>query len=84
VAEVSDALATYRIQVGFSDGAEGGADLSDFAADGVFNAWQADKFFAQAHLGPGRQIRWNDEIESCPDTVYLRLTGKTPEEVSQV
>jgi hypothetical protein len=75
------ALPNYRIRVAFSDGAEGVVDLSDLVGQGVFKAWEDQKFFAQAHLGRGRQIRWNDEIELCPDAVYMRLTGKTPEEV---
>jgi hypothetical protein len=73
------ALPNYRIQIAFSDGAEGVVDLSDLAGQGVFKAWEDAKFFAQAHLGPGRQVRWNDEIELCPDAVYMRLTGRNPE-----
>lgn len=75
------ALPNYRMRVAFSNGAEGVVDLSDLVGQGVFKAWEDQYFFAQAHLGPGRQIRWNDEIELCPDAIYMRLTGKTPEEI---
>jgi Protein of unknown function (DUF2442) len=75
------ALSDYRVHVAFSDGAEGVVDLSDLVGRGVFKAWEDENFFAHAHLGPGRQIRWSDEIELCPDAVYLRLTGKNPEEL---
>jgi len=75
------ALPNLRIKVVFSDGAEGSVDLSDLAGQGVFKAWEDEKFFAQVHVGPGRQIRWNDEIELCPDAIYLKLTGKTPEDL---
>jgi len=75
------ALPDYRIRVAFSDGAEGSVDLSDLVGKGVFEAWKDKGFFAGVHLGPGRQIRWSDDIELCPDAVYLRLTGKTPEEL---
>ena len=75
------ALTNLRIKVVFSDGAEGSVDLSDLAGQGVFKAWEDEKFFAQVHVGPGRQIRWNDEIELCPDAIYLKLTGKTPEDL---
>jgi hypothetical protein len=74
-------LPNYRIQIAFSDGAEGVVDLSGLVGQGVFKAWEDANFFAQAHLGAGRQIRWNDEIELCPDAIYMRLTGKAPEEV---
>ena len=75
------ALPNYRIKVTFSDGAEGSVDLSDLVGQGVFEAWKDEKFFGEVHIGPGRQIRWNDEIELCPDAVYLRLTGKSPEDL---
>jgi|GEM_PF-266348 len=75
------ALPGYRINVVFSDGAQGAVDLSDLAGRGVFKAWKDERFFAGVYLGPGRQIRWSEEIELCPDAVYMRLTGKTPEEL---
>jgi len=75
------ALPNLRIKVVFSDGTQGCVDLSELAGQGVFKAWEDEKFFAQVHVGPGRQIRWNDEIELCPDAIYLKLTGKTPEDL---
>ena len=75
------ALPNLRIKVVFSDGTQGSVDLSELAGQGVFKAWEDEKFFAQVHVGPGRQIRWNDEIELCPDAIYLKLTGKTPEDL---
>ena len=75
------ALPNYRIKVAFSDGAEGLVDVSDLVGQGVFKAWEDEKFFATVHVGAGRQIRWNDKIELCPDAIYLKLTGKTPEDL---
>jgi hypothetical protein len=75
------ALPDYRIEVAFSDGTKGSVDLADMAGKGVFEAWKDEKFFAQVHLGPGRQIRWSDEIELCPDAIFLKLTGKSPEDL---
>lgn len=75
------ALPNYRIRVAFSDGTGGTVDLSHLAGQGVFKAWKDERFFAGVHLGPGRQIRWSEEIELCPDAVYLWLTGKTPEQL---
>lgn len=75
------ALPNYRIYIKFSDGAEGEVDLSDLAGRGVFDAWKDYRVFEQVHIGPGREIQWGDEIELCPDATYLRLTGKTPEEL---
>ncbi len=75
------ALPNYRIKVVFSDGVAGSVDLSDLAGQGMFKAWEDERFFAGVHLGLGRPIRWSEEIELCPDAVYLRLTGKRPEEL---
>jgi Protein of unknown function (DUF2442) len=75
------ALPNYRIKVVFSDGTEGSVDLSDLVGHGVFEAWKDEKFFARVHVEEGRQIRWSDEIELCPDAIYLKLTGKTPEDL---
>jgi len=75
------ALPDYRIYIKFSDGAEGEVDLSDLAGQGVFEAWKDPRAFEAVRIGPGRQVQWGNEIELCPDALYLRLTGKTPEEV---
>ena len=75
------ALPDYRIYIRFSDGAEGEVDLSDLAGQGVFQSWKDPGAFEAVRIGPGRQVQWGDEIELCPDALYLRLTGKTPEEV---
>jgi hypothetical protein len=75
------ALPNYRIFISFSDGEEGEVDLSDLAGRGVFEAWKDYSAFEQVHIGPGREIQWNDEIELCPDAVYMRLTGETPEDL---
>jgi len=75
------ALPNYRIYIKYSDGAEGEIDLSDLVGQGVFEAWRDYRFFKKVYIGAGRQIQWSDEIELCPDTLYMRLTGKTPEEL---
>ncbi|MCG3155789.1 MAG: hypothetical protein DKINENOH_02397 [bacterium] len=75
------ALPHHRIYVKYNDGAEGEVDLSDLVGQGVFAAWQDSAFFNRVHLGEGRQIRWSEDVELCPDSVYMRLTGKTPEEL---
>lgn len=75
------ALPNYRLYLEFSDGVRGEVDLSDLAGQGVFQAWDTPGFFEKVHIGMHREVRWDDEIELCPDSLYLRLTGKTPEEL---
>lgn len=71
----------YRVYLEFSDGIKGEVDLSDLAGQGVFQVWSDYKFFEEVHLGDHREIKWNDEIELCADSLYLKLTGKSPEEL---
>jgi hypothetical protein len=75
------ALEGYKIWVRYSDGEQGVVDLSDLAGRGVFAHWNDDRRFRSVHLGPGNAVSWTDEVELCPDSVYLRLTAKAPEEV---
>jgi hypothetical protein len=75
------ALSDYRIWIRFADGVEGEVDLSHLADRGVFSLWQDSKALQGVHLGPSGEIAWNEEVEICPDSMYLKLTGKTPEEV---
>lgn len=74
-------LENYRIWVKYSDGVEGVADLSEFAGDGVFAIWNDYREFQKAHIGPSGEIAWNDQVDMCPDAIYLRITGRKPEEL---
>lgn len=74
-------ISPYRLYLEFSDGTKGEVDLSDLAEGEVFQAWQNPKFFEKVHIGSHREIKWDDEIELCADSLYLKLTGKTPEEL---
>ena len=73
------ALRNYRVYLEFADGAKGEVDLSDLAGKGVFDRWNDYNFFEQVHIGDHREIKWNDDIELCPDSLYLKLTGMSPE-----
>lgn len=75
------ALPKYRIYLEFSDGTKGEVDLAELAGRGVFEAWNNPGFFDKVHIGSHREVKWDDEIELCADSLYLKLTGKTPEEL---
>ncbi len=75
------ALSNYRLYLEFSDGVAGEVDLCDLADGEVFAPWRDPGFFEKVHIGPHREIKWDNEIELCADSLYLRLTGKTPEEL---
>jgi hypothetical protein len=49
--------------------------------EAVFEAWNHQIFFEKVHIGANRELKWNDEIELCSDSLYLKVTGQTPEEL---
>jgi hypothetical protein len=75
------ALPEYRIYLEFSDGTKGEVDLTDLAGKGVFHVWDDYDLFERVSLGTHREIKWTDEIELSADSLYLKLTGKSPEEL---
>ncbi|MCL2103644.1 MAG: DUF2442 domain-containing protein [Kiritimatiellaeota bacterium] len=77
------ALGKYSVFVEFSDGVQGVVDFASLAHKGVFCAWDKDNLFAQAHINDYGAIAWNEDIDICPDGVYLRLKGLTFEQWQQ-
>lgn len=75
------ALPRHRIWVRYVDGVQGEVDLSHLAGRGVFALWDEAGEFEKVHVGPGGAVSWSDQVELCPDATYLRLTGKSPEEL---
>ena len=75
------ALPGGRIWVKFDDDVEGEVDLSDYVGKGVFAPLRDAQFFSKVHVSAHGSIAWNDELELCPDAIYLELTGKKPEDV---
>ena len=71
----------YRIWLRYSDGAAGEVDLSHLAGRGVFKAWNDPACFETVHIGPSGSVAWGDDVELCPDDLYMRLTGKPVAEV---
>ena len=75
------ALPRYRIGLRYDDGSQGEIDLSDVAERGVFQAWTNPAVFNAVKLGSHGAIEWSPDLDLCPDAMYLRLTGKTVEQV---
>lgn len=65
----------YRIWLRYSDGTSGEVDLSDFAGRGVFKSWDEPGGFGKVHIAPHRAIVWDENLELCPDALYIELTG---------
>ena len=80
IAEVK-VLQGYRLWLRYADGVEGEVDLSDLSGRGVFAAWNERRFFESVRIDESGALAWGDDLDLCPDALYFRLTGKTPEEV---
>ena len=47
----------------------------------MFKAWNDLVVFGSVRLGSHGAIEWESDIDICPDAMYLRLTGKSPEDI---
>ena len=74
-------LEKYRLDLTFDDGTRGSVDLADLAGKGVFSEWNDPGAFARVRIGPSGELAWGDRIDLCPDALYLRVTGKKPEDL---
>ncbi|MEW6756150.1 MAG: DUF2442 domain-containing protein, partial [Candidatus Latescibacterota bacterium] len=73
------ALDRYRLDLTFDDGSQGTVDLSHLAGRGVLRLWDEPGAFESVRIGGGGELLWGDELDLCPDALYLRVTGKSPE-----
>ncbi len=74
-------LPGYRLWLRFDDGVEGVADLSGLVGKGVFVIWKDEERFRSVRIGDGGELVWEQDVDLCPDALYLEITGKRPAEV---
>jgi hypothetical protein len=74
-------LQGYRLELEFDDGVSGTVDLSGFVGKGIFALWCDPRAFEQVRIGSSGELAWGDQIDLCPDALYLKVTGKTPEDL---
>ena len=74
-------LENFCLYVKCSDGVEGKVDLSEFAGKGVFALWNDYSQFEKATVGSSGEVVWNEDVDMDGLGIYLKLTGKKPEDV---
>ncbi len=74
-------LENFCLHVKFSDGMEGKVDLSEYAGKGVFALWNDYRQFEKVNIGSSGELIWNENVDLDGLGIYLKLTGKRPEEV---
>ena len=73
-----------KIWLRYEDGSSGEIDLSHHAGRGVFKAWDEPGFFETVRITDYGSVAWgdSDDLELCPNDLYMRLTGKTLDDIN--
>jgi hypothetical protein len=77
----AEPLDNFIIWLKFADGISGKADLSHLSDKGVFSFWNEYENIKNARVIDGRYISWGDEIDIDADSLYIIVSGKTPEDL---
>jgi hypothetical protein len=65
----------YQLELKFENGVQGTVDLSHLCGRGVFTVWDTPGGFEGFRIGDGGELVWADEIDLCPQALYLTITG---------
>ena len=81
--KITDAkvLKDYKLDLTFADGTRGAVSLSHLPGKGVFTLWSDYDAFREARIGSSGELMWGEQIDLCPDALYLQVTGKKPEDI---
>jgi hypothetical protein len=74
-------LEGHSLELEFDDGVSGTVNLSDLAGKSVFALWRNRRAFEQVRIGSSGELVWDDRVDLCPDALYLKVTGKKPEDL---
>ena len=75
-----EALQDYCLHLYFADGTHGVVDLSELVGGGVFQGWQDYAEFRKVKVGETGELIWPSGVDLCPDALYLKVTGRRPEQ----
>ena len=73
-------IENYQLDLVFADGCRGTVDLSHLAGRGVFSLWSDYEAFRDVRIGSSGELTWGEEIDLCPDALYLEATGQAADE----
>ena len=74
-------LPGYRLALEFDDGISGTVDLSENVGKGVFAVWCDPLVFEQVRIGSSGELVWGEQVDLCPDALYLKVTDQKPEDL---
>ncbi|MEQ8210644.1 MAG: DUF2442 domain-containing protein [Lacipirellulaceae bacterium] len=76
-----DALPDYSLALEFNDGTAGEVCLKCLVGKGVFSIWNEPGKFEGVVIGTGGELCWGENVDLCPDALYLEVSGKSPETI---
>ena len=76
-------LENYKLDLVFDDGVKGYVDVSHLVGKGVFGLWRDYEVFKKVQIGSSGELYWDDQVDLCPDSLYMKITGKKPEDIFQ-
>ena len=68
----------YRVKLGYDDGKSGIVDLSHLVGKGIFALWNDYSAFENVKIGSSGELFWNDQVDLCPDSLYMKITRQEP------
>jgi Protein of unknown function (DUF2442) len=69
-----NSLPNFHLSLKYEDGTKGIVDISHLANKGVFKQWDQNNLFSLVYIDKdSNAIAWNDELDICPDALYLKL-----------
>ncbi|MBW1690660.1 MAG: DUF2442 domain-containing protein [Deltaproteobacteria bacterium] len=74
-------LQNYKLELEYYDGKKGTVDLSYLVGKGVFSLWNDYKAFQNVKIGSSGELLWSDQVDLCPDSLYLQMTHQKPEDL---
>ena len=78
------ALSPYKLWLHYSDGESGEVDLSGMKGKGIFKKWDQPGYFQKVFIPKDHSaVAWDDELELCPNSLYLEMIGKNYEEYAE-
>ena len=57
--------------------------LDDLVGRSVFKIWSDRRVFESVRINDAGAVEWPGNVDLCADSLYLRLTGKQPEDFNQ-
>ena len=75
-------LPDYRLWLEYSDGVRGEVDLSDMISHDYYKAWKEEGVFEKVYIACEDFIDWDDEVFVRARMPYMRITGKSRDELT--